>query len=79
MGQYSPCSKLKRHRLNAFLVLGKEVIIIVHHMKTVVSTDKIVVLDNGVVSGLGTQAELMKKAVARMGSASTGDFVFEEV
>lgn len=43
------------------LLKDKTVMVIAHRMRTVANADKIVVLDDGKVSEMGTPAELMKK------------------
>jgi len=43
------------------LLKNKTVMVIAHRMRTIVNADKIVVLDNGLVSEQGTPAELMAK------------------
>ena len=43
------------------LLKDKTVMVIAHRMRTVANADKIVVLDDGQVSEMGTPAELMKK------------------
>ena len=43
------------------LLKDKTVMVIAHRMRTVANADKIVVLDNGKVSEMGTPAALMKK------------------
>ena len=43
------------------LLKNKTVMVIAHRMRTVANADKIVVLDDGKVSEMGTPAELMKK------------------
>ena len=43
------------------LLKDKTVMVIAHHMRTVANADKIVVLDDGKVSEMGTPAELMAK------------------
>ena len=43
------------------LLKDKTVMVIAHRMRTVANADKIVVLDDGKVSEIGTPAELMKK------------------
>lgn len=45
------------------LLKDKTVMVIAHRMRTVANADKIVVLDNGKVSEMGTPAALMKRAV----------------
>ena len=42
------------------LIKNKTVLIIAHRMRTVTNADKIVVLDNGNVVGIGTHKELLK-------------------
>lgn len=44
------------------LLKDKTVMVIAHRMRTVANADKIVVLDDGKVSEMGTPAELMKKS-----------------
>ena len=43
------------------LLKDKTVMVIAHRMRTVANADKIVVLDDGKVSEMGTPAELMAK------------------
>ena len=43
------------------LLKDKTVMVIAHRMRTVANADKIVVLDDGKVSEMGTPTELMKK------------------
>lgn len=43
------------------LLKDKTVMVIAHRMRTVANADKIVVLDDGKVSEMGTPQELMKK------------------
>lgn len=43
------------------LLKDKTVMVIAHRMRTVANADKIVVLDDGKISEMGTPQELMKK------------------
>ena len=49
------------HDALSVLLKDKTVMVIAHRMRTVANADKIVVLDDGQVSEMGTPAELMKK------------------
>ena len=44
------------------LLKGRTVIVIAHRMRTIANADKIVVLDKGKVTEVGTPSELAKKA-----------------
>ena len=62
---YADCgrNRKKNYQTHALSVLLKDktVMVIAHRMRTVANADKIVVLDDGKVSEMGTPAELMAK------------------
>lgn len=45
----------------SYLVKGRTVIVIAHRLKTVVSADKILVLDGGIITESGTHNELLNR------------------